>query len=110
MLDRANTINFQTIQKADRKTSNFAAAAKRKLSRNTLSSTMGYLDDTFEGGPDYLHALSGQRALDRVETNLAAEEAPGSKYRYGRTIDGSGDERNCRTLLVEPPPAVHDPW
>jgi hypothetical protein len=59
MLDRANTINFQTIQKADRKTNNFATAAKRKLSRNALSSTMGHLDDTFEGASDYLHALSG---------------------------------------------------
>lgn len=109
MLDRANTINFQTIQKADRKTSNFAAAAKRKLSRNALSSAMGHFNDTSEG-PDYLHALSGQRVLDRVETNLVSEEAPGSKSRYGRNGDGSGQKRNCRTLLVEPPSGVHDPW
>lgn len=40
---------------------------------------MGHLDDTFEGAPDYLHSLSGQRVLDRAETKLASEEAAGAK-------------------------------
>jgi hypothetical protein len=70
---------------------------------------MGPFNETFEG-TDYLNALSGEQVLDRVETNLVSEEAFGSKCRYGQNIEGRGQERNCRTLLVEAPSGVHDPW